>query len=63
MYTFSVDDELAEIVKQAAQNENRTTRGQFRHLLLCALKHEGLYPINQSKGDTNLSKMEEHNET
>lgn len=58
MYTFSVDDELAEIVKQAAQRENRSTRGQFRHLLLCALKQEQLYPINKPKGDINLSKGE-----
>lgn len=62
MYTFSVDDELSEIVKQAAKRENRTTRGQFKHLLLCALKHEGLYPKSQPKGDINLSKSGEQNE-
>ena len=49
MYTFSVDDELTAIVKQVAQRENRTIRGQFKHLLINAMKHEGLYPQNQSK--------------
>ncbi|PKF33425.1 hypothetical protein CW311_11525 [Acinetobacter proteolyticus] len=48
MYTFTVEDELANIVKQVAENENRTTRGQFRHFLLIALKNEGFYPQNQS---------------
>lgn len=51
MYTFSVEDSLAEIVKDAAERDNRTTRGQFRHFLITALKNEGLYPVNQSKGD------------
>lgn len=51
MYTFSVEDSLAEIVKEAADRDNRTTRGQFRHFLISALKNEGLYPANQSKGD------------
>ena len=51
MYTFSVEDSLAEIVKDAAERDNRTTRGQFRHFLITALKNEGLYPANQSKGD------------
>lgn len=49
MYTFTVEDEIADIVKQAAEDDNRTTRGQFRHFLISALKNEGLYPQNQSK--------------
>lgn len=49
MYTFTVEDEIADIVKQAAEEDNRTTRGQFRHFLISALKNEGLYPQNQSK--------------
>lgn len=49
MYTFSVEDELATIVKITAEKENRTTRGQFRHFLIQALMNEGLYPENLSK--------------
>lgn len=58
MYTFSVDDELANIVKVAAEKENRTTRGQFRHFLIAALKHEGLYPQNQSESNIQSIKEE-----
>lgn len=52
MYTFTVEDEIADIIKSVAEDENRTTRGQFRHFLISALKNEGLYPQNQSKSDT-----------
>lgn len=52
MYTFTVEDEIANIIKSVAEDENRTTRGQFRHFLISALKNEGLYPQNQSKSDT-----------
>lgn len=52
MYTFTVEDELATIVKIIAQKENRTTRGQFRHFLILALMNEGLYPENLSKSKT-----------
>lgn len=52
MYTFSVEDELANIVKVAAEKENRTTRGQFRHFLIIALKNEGLYYQKQSENNT-----------
>ena len=52
MYTFTVADEIADIIKSVAEDENRTTRGQFRHFLITALKNEGLYPQNQSKSDT-----------
>lgn len=58
MYTFSVEDDLADIIKCAAQQENRTTRGQFRHYLISALKNEGLYPSNQSKSDKSSTKEE-----
>lgn len=51
MYTFTVEDEIADIIKSVAEDENRTTRGQFRHFLISALKNEGLYPQNQSKSD------------
>lgn len=52
MYTFSVEDELADIVKAAAEKENRTTRGQFRHFLISALKSEGLLYQKQSESNT-----------
>ncbi|WP_168396641.1 hypothetical protein [Acinetobacter indicus] len=52
MYTFSVEDELADIVKAAAEKENRTARGQFRHFLITALKNEGLYYQKQSESNT-----------
>lgn len=51
VYTFTVEDEIADIIKSVAEDENRTTRGQFRHFLISALKNEGLYPQNQSKSD------------
>lgn len=52
MYTFSVEDEIADIIKNMAQQENRTTRGQFRHLLITVLQNEGLYTQNQSNNRT-----------
>jgi len=59
MYTFTVEDEIADIIKSVAENENRTTRGQFRHFLITALKNEGLYPQNQSKSDIKTITKEE----
>lgn len=59
MYTFTVEDEIADIIKSVAEDENRTTRGQFRHFLISALKNEGLYPQNQSKSDTKSIKKGE----
>ncbi len=60
MYTFTVEDEIADIIKSVAEDENRTTRGQFRHFLITALKDAGLYPQNQSKSDTkSITKGEE----
>lgn len=56
MYTFTVEDDLADIVKDAAKKENRTTRGQFRHYLISALKNEGLYPQNQLESVKNYQK-------
>lgn len=52
MYTFSVEDEIADIIKDMAKQENRTTRGQFRHLLVTVLQNEGLYTQNQSNNRT-----------
>ncbi|ENV98316.1 hypothetical protein P7L54_21050 [Acinetobacter bereziniae] len=62
MYTFSIDDEIADIVKQAAKRENRTTRGQFKHLLINALIQQGLYPKNQPKGVSEPIKNGNQNE-
>jgi len=59
MYTFTVEDEIADIVKKAAADENRTTRGQFRHFLISALKNEGLYPQNQSRSGAKTITKEE----
>ena len=52
MYTCAYDDELAEIVKQAAKREYRTTRGQFVYYLEKALESEGLLqPRDIKKAD------------
>lgn len=42
MYTCAYDDELAEIVKKAAEREERSIKGQFTYYLKKVLREEGL---------------------
>lgn len=62
MYTCIYDDDLANIVKSRAQEENRSTRKQFIHYLKLALESEGLLEENQDnkKADTTLEDASAH---
>lgn len=42
MYTCAYDDELAEIVKKAAERDDRSIKGQFTYYLKKVLREEGL---------------------
>lgn len=42
MYTCAYDDELAEIVKKAAERDERSIKGQFTYYLKKVLREEGL---------------------
>ncbi|TCB74162.1 hypothetical protein [Acinetobacter sp. ANC 4173] len=42
MYTCAYDDELAEIVKKAAERDDRSIKRQFTYYLKKVLREEGL---------------------
>ena len=42
MYTCAYDDDLAEIVKKAAERDERSIKGQFTYYLKKVLREEGL---------------------
>lgn len=49
MYTCIYDDDLADIVKSRAKQEDRSIRRQFIHYLKLALESEGL--LEETKGN------------
>lgn len=44
MYTCSVDDDIANVVKQVACEQNRSIRRQFIHYIIIGMKSEGHWP-------------------
>jgi hypothetical protein len=52
MYTCAYDDELAEIVKKAAERDDRSIKGQFTYYLKKVLREEGLLEnLDNKKAD------------
>ena len=49
MYTCAYDDELAEIVKKAAERDERSIKGQFTYYLKKVLREEGLWENPDNK--------------
>ncbi|KAF0567379.1 hypothetical protein FQV37_2325 [Psychrobacter nivimaris] len=59
MYTCIYDDDLADIVKSRAQQENRSTRKQFIHYLKLALESERLLEENQDNKKADITRQDE----
>ncbi|MGM8939571.1 hypothetical protein ACS8E2_12845 [Psychrobacter glaciei] len=59
MYTCIYDDDLADIVKSRAKQENRSIRRQFIHYLKLALENEGLLEENADNKKADILRQDE----
>lgn len=59
MYTCIYDDDLADIVKRRAKQEDRSIRRQFIYYLKLALDSEGLLEETQGNKKADITRQDE----